>query len=251
MEQQAKKPNPWADTPEEKEASANGGGFSRVENLKMQQGENVLRIVGTYKMFEQYWLPNVKRTVVAGPRKNCPIFNNPDRLKFMEEGRKLKDEGKDEAARAAFRKGYSFEPKVVYAVNVVDKADGTMKVWKFSRNMKEEIMSIVSQFGDPTEYDLVVTRTGTKLKTKYKVTPVRERSPLTEEEKKLRVHNLNKLFQPTAIEKVQSYLRGVIPEKKSGKAVATNQEEAVSSSGGAVEDIEPPSPEELDDLGNF
>ena len=243
------KVNPWADTPEEQEvAQKNEGG--NADFLQLQQGKNKVRIVGTYKMFLQYWIPRVQRTVVAGPLKDCPLYNHPEKARLFELGRKLKDEGKKEEAKEAFRKGYSlYEPRPYYAVNVIDRADGKMKVLKFSRTLKEAVMDIASVHGDPTNYDLTIVRRGKDRETKYTVVADSHTSDLTEEEKKLRVHNLNVLYKPTSLEKVQGYLQGRLPAGKSTPDAKSQPEPERAPV--VADDLDTPTPEELEALNDL
>lgn len=236
MTDEERKNNPWADDPDEQEAAVDtdGGGKSEIVYFKPQEGENIIRIVGRYKWFNEYWLGKVNRTVIAGPLKDCPIYNHPDKQKNLDKARALREAGKEEEAKALFRKTFAtFDPRVRYVVNIIDRADGKVKIWKFSRSLKEEIMAISAKYGDPTKYDLILSRKGKKLETKYTIIPARENTELTESEKSLKTFNLDKIFKTTQLTTVQSYLRGEVPAKRSSKdqTVSTEvaEEQQVSS----------------------
>jgi hypothetical protein len=61
-----------------------------------------------------------------------------------------------------------------------------VKGFKFGWTVQKQIKAMVDdeEYGDPTKYDLKITKTGEKLTTKYSVLPMKER-PLTDEEKAL------------------------------------------------------------------
>lgn len=238
--------NPWADAPEEKEMLADiegGEGGRKIDNMKFKEGRNAIRIVGTYRCFKEHWFPKVKRTAVC-PGKTCPFCNSPEQEKLMKEAVALADkvgEKGDERVKAAFRKAYSFKPRIRYAVNVLDRTDGKVKVWRFSRTMKEGIMAIIEEHGDPNGFDLIVMRKGTDRDTKYSVTAARDHEPLTEEEKALEPFNLSVLLKPTTPEKIKAYMRGEIPQRK-----ASTQSTTSSAVVDAQEPVETPEvPEEF------
>jgi hypothetical protein len=151
---------------------------------------------------------------VAGPLKDCPIYNHPNKQKMCDEAKALRDVGKEEEAKALYRKAFeAYNPRIRYVVNIIDRKDGTVKLWKFSRTLKEKIMNIADQCGDPNNYDLILIRKGTGKDTEYDVIQSNQSTPLTEQERQLKTFNLAQIFKPTSLEKVKSYLDGKIPEK--------------------------------------
>jgi hypothetical protein len=207
-------PNPWSDTPEELEATAKSDNTQKVVNLKFQEGKNVVRIVGSYVHYDEHWFNKIKRTAIC-PGKGCPVCSHPDREKFLARAKALRESGKEVEAKDLFRKTFqTYDPKLKYAVNVIDRKDGQVKIWRFSRTMKEKIMNIAGEYGDPTGYDLAVTRTGKDLDTEYTVMPARNSEALTAEEKQLKVFPLKTILRPTSVERIQSYLKGIVPQKR-------------------------------------
>lgn len=228
--------NPWADSPEEKEITAKSTGNGKIERLKLVQGETAVRVVGAYKFFKEHWFQSVKRTVVC-PGKDCPMCNHPNKAKLFEKAKATRAKGgeaNEAEAKEIFKKAYAFDPKLKYAVNVIDKSDNTMKVWVFSRPIKETIEKYADRYGDPTRYDLIVNRTGEGKQTRYTVAPERESVPLTASEKGLKTFNLHNIFKPAPVERVQSFMDGVVPKKTTSKT--PESKEPVSVPEDSVED---------------
>jgi hypothetical protein len=247
--------NPWVDSPDEKEAtSSTGGARQELVYFKAAQGKNVIRVVGAYKWYNEYWLPKVKRTVVAGPLKDCPIYNNPLKQKMCDEAKALRDAGKEEEAKALYRKAFAaYNPRIKYVINIIDRKDGTIKLWKFSRTLKEKITNIAEENGDPNNYDLVLIRKGTtKEDTEYDVLASTRSTALTEQEKQLKTYNLAQIFKPTPLAKVQSYLDGKIPDKGTTKPVEpTEPANAVPGFGADNSGLTDDELAELGDLGDL
>ena len=150
-------PNPWVDSPEEAEALSGkeGSGGTQIINLKLPEGDTRVRIRGHYKFYNEHWFNKVKRTAVC-PGKDCPVCNHPERQKYLDQANALRKAGKEEEAKDLFRKTFAtYDPRVRYAVNVLDRHDGKIKIWRFSRTIKEGIMKFAEINGDPNGYDIV------------------------------------------------------------------------------------------------
>lgn len=240
--------NPWADSPEEREAVVTKSDRVDLVNLKLEEGENTIRIVGKYTFFYEHWFNKVKRSAVC-PGKDCPVCKHPDRQKFLDQASALRKAGQEKEAKELFRKTFrTYDPRVMYAVNVIDRRDGKMKVWKFSRTVKEDIMKIADKYGDPNGYDLTINRRGKGRDTEYTLIPARENTPLTEAERQLKVVSLGTVYKATSLEKINSYLQGVVPTKQQRSAPATQTVESEEPE--ALEEPEL-NMEELDNLGGF
>ena len=225
-EQKNTSANAWADEPSEKEMLANSeSGGSQIKHMKFVVGRNVIRIVGRYFNFREVWFNKVERTAIFDG-KNDITETDPRVVKLREEAKVLSDKlgSEDKKVKAAWKKAFQWKPKLKYAINVIDRADGQVKIWKFSRSMKEQIMAIVEEHGEPSGFDLLVTRTGQKLETRYKISPAREHEPLTEEEKQLKPFILSRIFKTTDVETVKAYMNGKVPEKKAKVAVVETNE---------------------------
>lgn len=239
MTEQTKELNAWSDSPEEKEASVKSGAGGNIVNYKMIVGENLIRVVGTYKFFLEHWFNKVKRSAVC-PGKGCPMCNHPQREKAKQaaeaSAKKLGKEHKD--TKAAWRRYFSYEPGMKYALNVIDRKEHNMKVWKFSRTMKECVESIVKKYGDPTTYDLIVERRGTtKENTKYTILPAPDKGELSVEEKKLQPLQLGIIYKASSTDKIAAYVRGELPVAKQEQPTEVAVEPEISLPPGLEDEI--------------
>ena len=209
--------NAWADSPEEADAVTKTGttGKSEIVRLKVPEGDTRVRIRGHYFHFYEHWFNKIKRTANC-PGKDCPVCHHPDKQKYLDQARALREAGKEEEAKDLFRKTFTtYDPRLKYAVNVLDRTDGTIKIWQFSRTLKEDIMKFAQINGDPNGYDIVISRKGLKRDdTEYRITPTMAAVPLTPAEQALKLFSLPTIFKASTVEKINSYLAGRIPEKK-------------------------------------
>jgi len=172
----------WKDNEQEQEIFSGQGGD--ILRLAMKEGKYTIRVLGGPKLFRTHWIDSVNRSINCDGI-NCPVCQS--------------------GTRGSLR----------YVVNVIDRADGKVKIWEFGRRVKVAIQNIAEDYGDPTGYDLIVRRTGMEAEnTVYTVTPAREATALTEADASLPKYDLDKLYGITSAEKVQSYLSGVIPQRK-------------------------------------
>jgi hypothetical protein len=209
--------NPWADSPEEANAvtKTGTGGKSEIVRLKVPEGDTRVRIRGHYHHFYEHWFNKIKRTANC-PGKDCPVCHHPDKQKYLDQARALREAGKEEDAKELFRKTFStYDPRLKYAVNVIDRTDGKIKIWQFSRTLKEDIMKFAEINGDPNGYDIVISRKGLKRDdTEYRITPTMKVEPLTKEESELKLFSLPTIFKATPVEKINEFLAGRIPVKR-------------------------------------
>lgn len=212
--------NVWADTPDEAEEFTQGT-RRNITNLQPKVGENVIRIVSQRHFFKRYYFSTIKRSAIAGELKNCPVFNNPNKQKMFDEAKALRDSGKEKEAKTKYKEAFRlYEPSKVYAINVIDRTDGQVKIWQFSRAIKERIEQLATRHGNPMEFDLILTRKGTKLETRYTL-DAGDKKPLTEAEKQLKPYNLVEIFKPTPIDILKQYANGVIPSRQSTESQET------------------------------
>ena len=213
--------NPWSDSPEELDkVTKSGGGGSEIVRLKLPEGDTRVRIRGHYVHFEEHWFNKIKRTAIC-PGKDCPVCNHPDKQKYLDMARALREAGKEEEAKELFRKTFAaYQPRLKYVINVLDRFDGKIKIWQFSRTLKQDIEKFAEINGDPNGYDIVISRKGlTKDDTEYRITPTMQVAPLSAEEQALKLFNLAIIYKPSSVDKINSYLAGKIPVKKEGPAL--------------------------------
>ncbi len=105
--------------------------------------------------------------------------------------------------------------KKVNAVNVLDRRDGTVKLWEFTETLKGDIHGMVEQWKKlPTGFDIALSRTGTgQFDTRYKVTITPNQEPLTTEELALEKVDLNEYYK-TNTERLTTLLSGKVPVRK-------------------------------------
>ena len=105
--------------------------------------------------------------------------------------------------------------KKVNAVNVIDRRDGTVKLWEFTETLKGDIYAMVEEWKKlPTQFDIALSRTGSgQFDTRYKVTITPNQKELTTEELALEKVDLNEYYKPNR-ERLVSLLRGEVPKRK-------------------------------------
>lgn len=87
------------------------------------------------------------------------------------------------ADKAANRKT-KYSSTKSHAINVIDRADGEVKVLDKGNSIFNQLLVLMGQMGDLRNYDVTITRTGESFGSiSYMVTPVFPPSELTEEEK--------------------------------------------------------------------
>jgi|GEM_PF-6700958 len=181
----------WKDSSNEKEIFSKEG-YSEIKRLAMKEGEYTIRILVAPKLFRFHWIDEVNRSINCGP--DCELCASGERGQLR------------------------------YAVTIIDRADGAIKIWEFGRRVKTSIANIADKYGDPTNYDLTIIRKGMKAEdTVYTVIPAREEKALTDAEKKLPLYDLEKLYAVTPKEVVASYLKGIVPERSKEKAEAKDR----------------------------
>lgn len=183
----------WKD--EGSEAEVFNNNFDEIRRLQMVEKTYTIRILGKYKFFRQHWVNSVQRSVICDST-NCPLCKAGDRGTLR------------------------------YVVNILDRADGSVKLWEFGRRVKKAIEAIADLYGDPAKYDLIVTRKGMKMEdTTYTVIPAREEKPLSDVEKALPLYDVEKLYAVTPKEKVDAFLRGETTYKKPEENTPTAEDD--------------------------
>ena len=125
--------------------------------MKLQQGENKIRIVSQTFHFKKHG---------------------------------FKDEGKY-SSKICQGEGCQFcaegnEPKSRYAWTVIDRADNEVKILEVGWQIYGQLLGYAKDedYGDLQTYDVKINKSGELLKTEYQVVPVPKKTEITEEEKK-------------------------------------------------------------------
>jgi hypothetical protein len=127
---------------------------SGVKYMNMVEGENRFRMIGDVLARYVYWLQNGKAKAVF----ECLAFNR-DLEKFTN----IEKDWVPELVEA-----YQGTPRKdtkcawAYVIQVIDRADGELKVLNLKKKMFESVKSIAEDLGDPTDpetgYDIIVER---------------------------------------------------------------------------------------------
>lgn len=111
---------------------------SSVESYTYKDGENRVRLIGGVLPRYVYWVKGTNN-------KDIPI----ECLAFSRDKEKFDNLEKDHVPE--------FYPDLKcswsYAVNVIDPADGKVKVLNLKKKLFEAILSAAEDLGDPTDYD--------------------------------------------------------------------------------------------------
>ena len=133
--------------PKNYEAPKSGGSY-----MKLQQGENRVRVLSAAIVGEEYWTTE----------------NKPVRTKTLPQDKphniKLRDPSKHWLSGV----------KHFWAFVVQDKSGGGIKILEITQaSIQNTITGLVKDedWGNPSNYDLVITRTGEGMETRYEVTP--------------------------------------------------------------------------------
>lgn len=118
------------------------------------------------------------------------------------------------------RQKYNVEPKTRYAVNVIDRADGKLKIMEAPQSVFEKIKAWAKAAGqDPgskngADFQITVKipANGDKKRTEYLTTPIVQ-TPFTDDERDLikskGLWDLEKEFAPTPQDQIEEKLYGV------------------------------------------
>lgn len=137
------------------------------------------------------------------------------------------------------RQKYNIEAKPRYAVNVIDRADGKLKIMEAPQSVFEKIKAWAKAAGqDPgskngADFQITVKLppNGDKKRTEYLTTPIIQ-TPFTDEEKEMirtkGLYDLEKEFAPTPQSEIEGKLFG--PKSKVGGSAAAASKPAAKES---------------------
>ena len=181
-------------------SSYSGSDYGKREYLKVKDGETVkVRILDVRPKKVR-----MCRIDVSGTRH--PVTLSDDDISFIKKrNEKLGDKSK-------------VQVKYRVALNVIDRRDGTVKIWEFSDHPKGpmgDLEGIVDTWEKlPTEFDVSIARKGTTQNdTTYSINIAPNQKPLTTEELALEKVDLSEYYKPNR-ERLESLLRGEVPKRK-------------------------------------
>jgi len=162
--------------------SSNSGNW-----LKLEQGDNKIRIISGYEEVIQHYDEEIKKSVVCiGLDNGC---------KYCQHGQELSDKlnkvdpnNKDEIVELK-KQMHKFRPRKKYYTWAIDRKDSLVKLFNYGPTIQDQIATFAQNeeyaFEDAPGYDMNITKTGSGLETEYNVIPSRNNTELTPDELKL------------------------------------------------------------------
>jgi hypothetical protein len=187
----------------------------KIDFIQFPEGATILRIVDNEPVGKwKHWIPQIKRSIIC-PGKGCPICNIIKNAKANGE-----------------TPPYSSQKK--YHIHVIDRKDGQLKILENSKTFFGDLLTIrkemMETYGELTNYDIKVIRSGKGKNTKWTILPS-IKTPLTEEELKIIEENridFNEYFKAFTPEQIIRILNGENIEdvlKDSNEEVENNEDE--------------------------
>jgi len=174
-----------------------------IERLSLSIGDTKVRLIGDVMPRYCYW-------VVTTEGKKMPI----ECLSFSRE-----TESFDNNAQDPFKEIdtaiYSDKPQFSYVCNVIDRTDGKIKLFDLRATIYSQIVDYASnpEYGNPADpvkgYDLTVKKEKTgplPQNVKYTVVPARSNIALTEDEQKLELFELDRIYKRQTYDEQKEWL---------------------------------------------
>ena len=174
-----------------------------IERLSLSIGDTKVRLIGDVMPRYCYW-------VVTTEGKKMPI----ECLSFSRE-----TESFDNNAQDPFKEIdtaiYSDKPQFSYVCNVIDRTDGKIKLFDLRATIYSQIVDYASnpEYGNPADpvkgYDLTVKKEKTgplPQNVKYTVVPARSNVALTEDEQKLELFELDRIYKRQTYDEQKEWL---------------------------------------------
>lgn len=171
----------WAEVAQSESQRGRGGD---INNLRLVSGNNYnVRFVGDPVKFAKYFINN--KSAITDGGDNCII-----------------------------RSKFNIEPSTRYAVNVIDRADGKLKVLEIPPSVLKPVIAWWKARkhnpGGDNGCDFNIDIVGQKKNTRYTVTPL-DITPFTEDEKAVierEARDLVKLYKPVPQSEIEARLFG-------------------------------------------
>ena len=174
-----------------------------IERLTLSIGDTKVRLIGDVMPRYCYW-------VVTTEGKKMPV----ECLSFSRE-----TESFDNNAQDPFKEIdtaiYSDKPQFSYVCNVIDRTDGKIKLFDLRATIYSQIVDYASnpEYGNPADaakgYDLTVKKEKTgplPQNVKYTVVPARSNTALTEDEQKLELFELDRIYKRQTYDEQKEWL---------------------------------------------
>ena len=174
-----------------------------IQRLTLGIGDTKIRLLGDVMPRYCYW-------VVTKEGKKMPV----ECLQFSRE-----NETFDNSAQDPFKEIdeaiYSDKPQFSYVCNVIDRADGQIKLFDLRSTIYSQIVDYATNpdYGNPADgeggYDITIKKEKPgplPQNLKYSCLPARNNSPLTEAEKGLELYDLSKIYKRQTYDEQKEWL---------------------------------------------
>lgn len=179
-----------------------GGDRTEIVRIKLDKDTTKVRVIGNV-------LPRYVRWVTTNEGKKHPL----ECLSFdrnTEEFTNARDPFKEISEDI-----YNEKPQFSYVVNVIDRADGKLKLMDLKTTVFKQIVDYARDpdYGSPSHpengYDITIKREKTgplPQNVKYSVMPGRNSTPLTDNERSMEPFNLDSIFKRSSYEEQKEWL---------------------------------------------
>lgn len=183
--------------------STGSGQRREIQRLTMGIGDTKLRLVGDVMPRYCYW-------VVTTEGKKMPV----ECLQFSRETESF-DNGAQDPFKEIDDAIYADKPQFSYVCNVIDRADGQVKLFDLRSTIYSQIVDYATNpdYGNPSDddsgYDLTIKKEKTgplPQNVKYTCIPARNNAALTDAEKGLELFDLSKIYKRQTYEEQKEWL---------------------------------------------
>lgn len=168
-----------------------GSGRGEIRRLRLESGKTYkVRFIGTPLRYYKYFVAG--NSAIVADKDNCPV-----------------------------RTKYNIEPSTRYAINIIDRADGLLKIMECPATVLKPVVSWAkgaeSDPGGKAGPDFFIEVTGKAKMTRYTVSALQV-TPLTDSEKeyiRANLYDLAAIYKPTPVEELEERLFKKKEEKTS------------------------------------
>ena len=175
------------------QTAGNNNGNRNIERIKLAEGENKIRLIGSVMPRYVYWVTN-------NEGKRTPV----ECLSFVRENETFNDGEGIDPVKEIDPSIYSDKPVFSYVCNAIDRKDGQIKLFDLKPTIYRQILDYAMnpEYGNPSDqeegYDITIKKekTGPQvMNVKYTCIPSRRTVPLTDSEKSQELYELEKIFK--------------------------------------------------------
>jgi hypothetical protein len=186
-----------------KQNSGNGNNRKEIKRLTLANGDTRIRLVGDVMPRYCYW-------IVTKEGKKMPV----ECLQFDRATETFNNSAED-PFKEIEADVYAEKPQFAYVCNVIDRADGQIKLFDLRSTIYSQIVDYArnEDYGSPadteTGYDLTIKKEKTgplPQNVKYTIIPARASKALTAEEQETELFELDKIFKRQTYEEQKQWL---------------------------------------------